>query len=86
MNGANIIISIVALIAAFLLMSLLIMLTWNKGVKAALKPGAVQRIMFTEAMALTAFIMLVSGGCTVVAAPPMKQAMSNMPSAASMFR
>ncbi len=82
-NGTGILISIIALVTAFLLMSLLVMLTWNHGVKAALRPGAVQRIMFTESMALTAFIMLVSGGSTVIVNSP---AMSGMPSARSMFR
>lgn len=86
MGGSGLIISIISLIAAYLLMSLLVMLTWNNGVKPAVQPGLARHIVYTEALALTAFIMLLTGGCTVVVAPQMKQAMSGMPSATSMLQ
>lgn len=82
--GLEMLMGLIVLIALYLVMSLAIMMTWNKGVKPALKTGSVNTITYPQAMALTFFLAMVCGGSVVVLQPSMRQAMTALPT--SSFR
>lgn len=75
-DGTNAIIAIIVLAIGYLLTSLLIMLAWNNGIKPALKDGAVKKIGYQHALAMTLFLMMVCGTPILLIQPPVQKAMS----------
>lgn len=74
-----ILLAIIVFVILYFVVSLILMVSWNKGVKPALKNGAVNTISYPQAMAMTLFVAMVSGGSVIVLRPSAQKAMAALP-------
>lgn len=66
----------VVLSVTYLLMSLLVMIVWNNGIKPAFNDDALKKISYPHALAMTVFLMIISGTPIIMVQSPIQKAMA----------